>query len=402
MSPLRGSPCLWEPPTEASRQPHGLGYNSGRRCAAESGPATISYSYSKFMNNPGKNAGTESSETQPATFDLRPATRFSELPTVTDRPILEVRNLCVEVRRSGQTLRAVDDVSFQIPEESTLGLVGESGSGKTLTALSILKLPPAGTTITRGSILFRGNDILQMPDRALRKIRGKQIALIFQEPMSSLNPVLTVATQLTEGMLAHLNISKKEARARALHLLEQVGISDPANRLREYPHQLSGGMRQRVMIAMALACEPALLVADEPTTALDVTIQAQILDLIRELREKFRLTLLLISHDLGVIAQNADWVAVMYAGRIVEFASCVDLFHDTQHPYTQALLQAMPRLDQTTDRLVAVPGNVPSLSSIPPGCSFHPRCPEIIPQCAAAVPELREVKPKHWARCIRR
>ncbi|HEY3131074.1 MAG TPA: ABC transporter ATP-binding protein [Acidobacteriota bacterium] len=345
------------------------------------------------------------SEVRPATLDLRPATGatgFSPLPAVTEQPILEVRNLCVEIRRSGRALRAVDDVSFQIPEESTLGLVGESGSGKTLTALSILKLPPAGVDISNGSILFRGNDILQMPDRALRRVRGKQIALIFQEPMSALNPVLTVETQLTEGMLAHLNISKKEARARALRLLEQVGISDPAKRLREYPHQLSGGMRQRIMIAMALACEPALIVADEPTTALDVTIQAQILNLIRELRKKFRLSLLLISHDLGVVAQNADWVAVMYAGRIVEFASCIDLFHDAQHPYTQALLRAMPRLEQKTDRLLAVPGNVPSLDSIPPGCSFHPRCPEMIAQCTAAVPDLREVKPRHWARCIRR
>jgi oligopeptide/dipeptide ABC transporter ATP-binding protein len=315
---------------------------------------------------------------------------------------LEVRDLCIDIRRGREYLRAVADVSFQIPEESTVGLVGESGSGKTLTALSILNLAPTGARISSGSILFRGSDILRMTGKALRRIRGKQIALIFQEPMSSLNPVLNVQTQLTEGMLTHLRISKKEARQRAAHLLEQVGIADPQKRLKEYPHQLSGGMRQRVMIAMALACEPALLIADEPTTALDVTIQAQILDLIRELREKFRLALLLISHDLGVIAQNADWVAVMYAGRVVEFASCTDLFHHPQHPYTQALLQAMPRLDQKTDRLAAVPGNVPSLSAIPVGCSFHPRCPEMIPDCKAAVPELREVKPKHWARCIRR
>lgn len=330
------------------------------------------------------------------------ATLRVELPVIADAPILEVHDLRVDVIAAGQRLRAVNHVSFQIPEESTLGLVGESGSGKTLTALSILNLLPAAATICSGRILFRGRDILKMSAREIRKVRGKQIALIFQEPMSSLNPVLTVQTQLTEGMLAHLNISKKEARGKALHLLEQVGISDPVERLRAYPHQLSGGMQQRVTIAMALACEPALLIADEPTTALDVTVQAQILDLLGELRKKYRLSTLLISHDLGVVAQNADWVAVMYAGQILEFASCVDLFHNAQHPYTQALLKAVPRLDQKLERLTTVPGSVPSLRSIPAGCSFHPRCPEMISACVEAVPELRQIRPNHWARCMRR
>jgi oligopeptide/dipeptide ABC transporter ATP-binding protein len=296
----------------------------------------------------------------------------------------------------------VDDVSFQIPQDSTLGLVGESGSGKTLTALSILNLPPAGTRIAQGQILFGGRDLLKMPEREIRKVRGKEIALIFQEPMSSLNPVFTVRTQLTEGMRTHLRISRKEAVERAAHLLEQVGISDPDRRLGEYPHQLSGGMRQRVMIAMALACEPALLIADEPTTALDVTIQAQILDLLRELRRKFRLSTLLISHDLGVVAQNTDWVAVMYAGRVVELASCADLFRRPQHPYTQALLQAMPRLDKRVNRLTTVPGNVPSLRALPRGCGFQPRCPEAIADCCDAAPLLRPAGERHWARCIRR
>ncbi|HEY2931902.1 MAG TPA: ABC transporter ATP-binding protein [Acidobacteriota bacterium] len=343
---------------------------------------------------------------QPEKIDQRDAAeRIREgesFPQVTTDPILEVRQLCVEFRISDQILRAVDNVSFQVPQQSTVGLVGESGSGKTLTALSILNLPPAGARITAGSILFRGRDVLQMTYRELRHIRGKEIALIFQEPMSSLNPVLSIRTQLTEGMLAHLDISRADATRRAVQLLQQVGISDPERRLREYPHQLSGGMRQRVMIAMALACEPSLLIADEPTTALDVTIQAQILDLLRDLKQKYRLSMLLISHDLGIVAQNADWVAVMYAGRIVEFASCRDLFHHPQHPYTQALLRAVPRLDRKSDRLEAVPGSVPSLRAIPPGCSFHPRCPEMIPDCTPAVPELRKVGPDHWARCIRR
>jgi len=328
--------------------------------------------------------------------------RAEDLPLVVTDPILEVRRLCIEFRVSDGSLRAVDNVSFQVPQQSTVGLVGESGSGKTLTALSTLNLPPAGAVITDGEILFRGRDVLRMPYRELRQIRGKEIALIFQEPMSSLNPVLSIRTQLTEGMLAHLDISKAEATRRAIQLLQQVGISDPERRLKEYPHQLSGGMRQRVMIAMALACEPSLLIADEPTTALDVTIQAQILDLLRDLKVKYRLSMLLISHDLGIVAQNADWVAVMYAGRIVEFASCSDLFRHPQHPYTQALLRAVPRLERKSDRLEAIPGSVPSLRDIPAGCSFHPRCPEMIPDCTPAVPDLRRVAPNHWARCIRR
>lgn len=323
-------------------------------------------------------------------------------PRICEQPILEVRDLCLDIGPIGRRLRAVDRVSFQIPEMATLGLVGESGSGKTLTALSILNLPPAGTSITRGSILFRGRDLLTLPPRELRQVRGRQIALIFQEPMASLNPVLNIQTQLTEGMHAHMKLGRREARAKALQLLSQVRISDPERLLREYPHQLSGGMQQRVMIAMALSCEPALLVADEPTTALDVTIQAQILELLAEMRRKFRLSMLLISHDLGVIAQQADWVAVMYAGRIVEFASCASLFGRPSHPYTQALIQATPRLGLKLEKLQAIPGNVPPLHAMPPGCSFHPRCPEALSECKAAVPELRQVGECHWARCIRR
>jgi peptide/nickel transport system ATP-binding protein len=324
------------------------------------------------------------------------------LPRICDNPILEVRDLCLEIGPPGAGLRAVDQVSFQIPEMATVGLVGESGSGKTLTALSILKLPPAGISILRGAILFRGRDLLSMPPSELRRIRGGEIGLIFQEPMASLNPVLNIQTQLTEGMRAHSKVSRRQARERALRLLDQVRIADPERRLKEYPHQLSGGMQQRVMIAIALSCNPSLLVADEPTTALDVTIQAQILELLAEMRRKLKLSMLLISHDLGVIAQQADWVAVMYAGRIVEFAACEALFDRPQHPYTQALVRATPRLDLRLDRLDTIPGNVPPAGSMPAGCSFHPRCPEVIPECRAAVPELRQVGEQHWARCIRR
>ena len=339
-------------------------------------------------------------ETGPSTFDLRLAT--PEASTGIAASILEVRDLSVDILTPGGALRAVDGVSFQIPQDATLGLVGESGCGKTLTALSIMNLPPPGARICAGQVLFRGRDILSMPARDLRRLRGKEMALIFQEPMSSLNPVLTVRTQLTEGILAHLDISRREARESALHLLEQVGIGDPARRLGDYPHQLSGGMQQRVMIAMALACRPSLLIADEPTTALDVTIQAQILDLLRSMREKYHLAVLLISHDLGVVAQSADSVAVMYAGRIVESASCRDLFHHPRHPYTQALLQAIPRLRQRSDRLAGIPGSVPSLRSVPSGCGFRTRCQEATDECAAAVPALRETDPGHWTRCIHR
>jgi oligopeptide/dipeptide ABC transporter ATP-binding protein len=298
--------------------------------------------------------------------------------------LLEIQGLRVQFETAHGVVRAADGVDLKVGEGETLGLVGESGCGKTVTALSILRLAPPPGRIMDGRILFEGRDLLRLPERDIRKVRGDRIGLVFQEPASALNPVLSVGFQAAESLMIHRGLSRREAMREAVELFRIVSIPEPERRVHDYPHQLSGGLRQRVMIAAALACRPALLIADEPTTAVDVTIQAQILDLLRRLREEYRLSLLLISHDLGVIAEMADRVAVMYAGRIVEEAPVRDLFRSPHHPYTAGLLRSMPRRrpgEPLPRRLHAIQGSVPDLALLPGGCSFHPRCPEVMEAC---------------------
>jgi len=291
--------------------------------------------------------------------------------------LLEITNLTCSFRTAEGVARAVDDVSFSVMRGETLGVVGESGCGKTVTALAILRLIPSPPgKIDAGKIVYKGTDLLALPEREMRKIRGNEISMIFQEPMTSLNPVFTCGYQIDEAVILHQKVGKREARERTIEMLHLVGIPDPPTCANSYPHQLSGGMRQRVMIAMALACEPELLIADEPTTALDVTIQAQILALLRELQQERGLAMLFITHDLAVVAQIADAVCVMYAGRIVEQAPAAELFGQPRHPYTQALLRSTPRVAQSVvgQRLPVIPGEVPRAGQRPPGCAFHPRC----------------------------
>ena len=310
--------------------------------------------------------------------------------------ILEVEGLSTHFRTDAGEVRAVDRVSFRVDEGETLGLVGESGCGKSITALSLLRLVPPPGRIVSGRIAYRGTDLMALPEKQMRRYRGREIALIFQEPSTALNPVFTVGYQIAEGLIVHKMMKKKEALREAVRLMQVVRIPDAERRAREYPHQLSGGTRQRVLIAMALACRPSLLVADEPTTALDVTIQAEILDLLRRLKEEFRLSLILITHNLGVIAETADRIAVMYAGRIVEEAGAADLFASPRHPYTQALLRSVPRLGEASSspaggrkkRLPAIDGSVPDLLRLPPGCAFHPRCPDVMPECRERTPRF--------------
>ncbi len=304
-------------------------------------------------------------------------------------PLLEVRGLVTEFRTRAGLLRAVDGVSFSIAAGETLALVGESGCGKSVTAFSLMRLvadPPG--RIAAGEVLFEGRDLLKLPEAELRAVRGDRVAMIFQEPMTSLNPVMTVGEQIVEAIRQHRPVSRREALARAVALLEEVRIPDAARRAADYPHRLSGGMRQRVMIAMALACEPRLLIADEPTTALDVTIQAQVLDLIDALKARLGMAVLLITHDLGVVAQHAQRVAVMYAGRIVEQADTGTLFAAPAHPYTEGLLASIPRPGERTARLREIPGMVPSLAEMPPGCAFAPRCARAMARCAGERPSL--------------
>jgi len=315
--------------------------------------------------------------------------------------LLEVKGLRTEFRTGGSSFAAVDGISFSLAPGETLGIVGESGCGKSVTSLSIMRLVPNPPgRITAGEIRLEGRNLLDLPESDMRAIRGDDIAMIFQEPMTSLNPVQTVGQQIVEAVQLHRPLGAANARARALEMLRLVKIPSPETRLDEYPHQLSGGMRQRVMIAMALACDPKLLIADEPTTALDVTIQAQILDLLRDLRERTGAAIMLITHDLGVVAELAHRVIVMYAGRIVEEAPVDLLFADPQHPYTLGLLGSIPRLGSDGDeRLTAIEGVVPNPYALPPGCRFSPRCPLADARCQAEQPSLREITPGHRAAC---
>jgi oligopeptide/dipeptide ABC transporter ATP-binding protein len=317
--------------------------------------------------------------------------------------LLTVEGLQTHFFTGDGVVRAVDGVSLSVRPGETLGLVGESGCGKTVTALSILRLiPDPPGRIVGGAVSFEGRDLVQLPEEEIRRIRGSAISMIFQEPMTSLNPVFTVGEQVAEGIRQHKKVSKREAWQQAIEVLKRVKIPDPARRAREYPHQLSGGLRQRVMIAIALALGPKLLIADEPTTALDVTIQAQILELLLGLQAEMKMAVMLITHDLGVIAETADRVVVMYAGRVVEEAPVKELFDDPLHPYTQGLLESLPRLEagRRQRHLQAIPGLVPNLLELPTGCKFAPRCPKAVEQCWPTEPELREIRPGHWARCI--
>jgi oligopeptide/dipeptide ABC transporter ATP-binding protein len=323
-----------------------------------------------------------------------------------DTPVLEVKNLRTAFRTEHGQVVAVDDVSFSVRPGRTLGIVGESGCGKSVTSLSIMGLIPSPPgKIVGGEILFKGKDLVTLSPAEMRKIRGNEISMIFQEPMTSLNPVFTIGNQIMETIILHQKLSKKEAKLKAIEMLRLVGIPAPESRVDDYPHQLSGGMRQRVMIAMALSCNPTVLIADEPTTALDVTIQAQILELIKGLREKLKMAVVLITHDLGVVAETCDSVVVMYAGKVVEQGTAEDIFHRPAHPYTRGLLNSIPESSEGTERkkggrLETIPGLVPSLHNLPKGCRFMDRCKRAQPEtCSKAQPPLDAVGPGHRAAC---
>jgi oligopeptide/dipeptide ABC transporter ATP-binding protein len=318
--------------------------------------------------------------------------------------LLEVKDLKTHFFTREGVVRAVDGVSFEVDKGKTLGIVGESGCGKSVTALSIMGLlpqPPA--KIVDGSVSFEGFDLATLPDKSLEEIRGAEIAMIFQDPMTSLNPTLKIGTQIMETMREHLGYSRDQARKRAVELLEEVHIPNAKDRLNDYPHRFSGGMRQRVMIAIAISCNPKLLIADEPTTALDVTVQAGVLDLLEELQEEHEMAMIVITHDMGVVAEAADDIVVMYAGQIVEQASALDLFDHPEHPYTEALLGALPQIEGAgirEGRLTAIPGRPPDLADPPSACRFAPRCPfsDRNDSCNKEEPQLREVRPGHWVR----
>jgi oligopeptide transport system ATP-binding protein len=317
-------------------------------------------------------------------------------------PILTIENLCVEFGVNGRRARAVDGVSLAVRPGEILGLVGESGCGKSVTALAVMRLiPEPPGRIAGGRIVFDGRELLTLPEAEMRQLRGGQMAMVFQDPLSSLNPVLTVGFQVAEAIAAHRPVSRTEAWAQAVQMLRQVRIPDPEMKARQYPHQLSGGQRQRVMIAMAFSCQPRLVIADEPTTALDVTVQRQVLDLMTALAREHHTAVLLITHDLGVVAETCDRVAVMYAGRIVETAPVVELFEQPRHPYTRALLAAVPRLtDPIGERLPSISGQPPELLRLPGGCPFHPRCPEALPRCAREEPPITRYTDDAETRCF--
>ncbi|HEX3797988.1 MAG TPA: ABC transporter ATP-binding protein [Verrucomicrobiae bacterium] len=313
--------------------------------------------------------------------------------------LLEIKNLKLDFIAGDRSLRAVDDVSITIDAGETVTLVGESGCGKSVTALSIARLVPSPPAkYVGGQILLNGRDVLQMSKTDLRGIRGGVVSYVFQDPSASLNPVFRVGNQIKESLKLHR--PAKATNEEVIRLLKLVGIPAPESRIKDYPHQMSGGMQQRVMIAMALASEPKLLVADEPTTALDVTIQAQILDLLLDLKKRLGMSILLITHNLGIVGDIADRVAVMYAGQVVEMSPALELLKRPLHPYTKALMNSVPKLSGNMQRLTAIPGNVPSLGNFPPGCRFFPRCPSAHPECATTAPQLIEVEPSRWVRCL--
>jgi oligopeptide/dipeptide ABC transporter ATP-binding protein len=323
---------------------------------------------------------------------------------MTEDPLLSIRNLHTHFYTHDGVVKAVDGIDISIDSGETLGLVGESGCGKSVTARSILQLiPQPPGRIAQGEILFEGENLVTLPPKQMRKIRGNRISMIFQEPMTSLNPVFSIGNQMTESIRLHQGLSRRDALDRAIEMLMEVAISDPEKRVREYPYQISGGMRQRVMIAIALSCNPKLLIADEPTTALDATIQAQILSLMNKVKRDFNASILLITHDLGVIAEMAQSVAVMYTGRIVEYARVVELFQNPKHPYTQGLMDSIPRMDDmalSEDRILkAIPGVVPSLLGLPAGCSFRERCSHALDLCHSRSPSLFPVGTQHKVAC---
>lgn len=315
--------------------------------------------------------------------------------------LLEVEHLNTEFTTRRGKVRAIRDVSFSIDKGEILALVGESGSGKSVTSLSIMGLLASNGKVVEGSkIMFDGVNLLDLSERKMQNIRGNSISMIFQEPMTSLNPIFTVGDQILESIQLHTKLSKKEAHEKLLDIMDTVGIPNPAKRIKDYPHQMSGGMRQRIMIAMAMACQPKLLIADEPTTALDVTIQAQILDLIYRMREQFNISVLLITHDLGVVAEAADRVAVMYCGRIVEEGTTNEILTDPKHPYSLGLLKSIPRLDEQSERLFMIPGMVPPPEEVPEGCAFADRCDHACDQCRAQLPELLSLGQRK-VRCVK-
>jgi peptide/nickel transport system ATP-binding protein/oligopeptide transport system ATP-binding protein len=316
--------------------------------------------------------------------------------------LLEVRGLTTAFMTGRGEVNAIEEVSFSLEEGQILGIVGESGSGKSVTALTVMGLlpkPPA--RIAAGEVLFGGRDLTRLSERDMQSVRGPGISMIFQEPMTSLNPVFSIGDQIMETIAAHERLPQAELRRRAVAMLDKVGIPSAARRMDDYPHQMSGGQRQRVMIAMALACNPKLLIADEPTTALDVTIQAQILDLLMDLRDEFGMGIIIITHNMGVIAETADRVMVMYAGRVIEEAPVATIFDRPLHPYTRGLLECVPSLTEDRPRLVAIPGTLPEPARRPPGCRFAPRCAHAIPACGEAIPPLETLEPVHSAACFR-
>jgi peptide/nickel transport system ATP-binding protein len=320
---------------------------------------------------------------------------------ITSDALLQIENLKVVFHGDRGATRAVDGLDLTIRCGQTLGLVGESGCGKTVTALAMMGLLPKTSAKVSGRIRFDGAELLSLPDREMRRLRGDRLAMIFQEPMTSLNPSFSIGEQIAESLIHHRGLSRAAARARTVELLRLVKIPSPEQRIDDYPHRLSGGMRQRAMIALALACDPELLIADEPTTALDVTIQAQILALLRDLKASTGVAIVLITHDLGVVAEICDHVAVMYAGEIVEYAPVDALFASPQHPYTIGLLGSIPRIDAKAEELAAIQGMVPNMAELPAGCRFAPRCPFVRERCTQAVPALADVGPDHRSRCIR-
>jgi oligopeptide/dipeptide ABC transporter ATP-binding protein len=320
---------------------------------------------------------------------------------VTAPPLLELRNLSTHYvsARGTRVVRAVDEVSLSLEAGSTLGIVGESGSGKSTLALTILRLLPPAARITSGEILFEGEDLRTKSDVEMRRIRGQRIAMILQDPMASLNPHFTIGDQVAEPVRVHEGVGRRGAWSRATDLLKAVRISAPESRVREYPHQMSGGMRQRIVGAIAISCSPRLLIADEPTTSLDLTIQAQYLNLLRDLQRQYELALIFITHNLGIVAKMCDQVAVMYAGRLVEWGPVTRIFDAPAHPYTQALLGSIPRMGDGRERLTAIEGQPPDLAAPPPGCAFHPRCPQVMDQCREQAPLETVLAPRHTTRC---